>query len=128
MSYDLIPRIKRFTTDYRRGSYRDTEYVSVILQTLIDDESSNADVEQAFMLIPDGAIPALETQLNELVNDGFYVRATFLGDTRSEDEIRRASHNRQPTLRRIHRALLRAILVRRIRLAHGFQQPINLPF
>jgi hypothetical protein len=120
MSEDVIATVKRFATDYRRGSHTDTEFVDLIFRTLVDHNVSEDIVNQTLVLVPDSAIPALEDRMHEMVERDFFVPNTYLGDTRSDDEIRRDSYARQSVLKRIHHAFLRPLLIRRYRLEHGW--------
>lgn len=113
MSDDVIATVKRFATDYRRGSHTDTEFVDLIVRTLVDHNASEDIVDQTLVLIPDSAIPALEERMHEMVERDFYLPNGYVGDTRSDEEIRRDSYARQPVLKRIHHTIIRSLLIRR---------------
>ncbi len=117
---DMIAIIKRFATDYRRGSYTDTEFVDTVFRVLVDHNASNETVNQIFSLIPDDAFAALEGRMHEIVEHDFFAPTTQLGDKRSEDQIYRDAYSRQPLLIRIHHAFVKPVLLRRYRLEHGW--------
>ncbi|MEM8672114.1 MAG: hypothetical protein AAGG48_31650 [Planctomycetota bacterium] len=106
--------VRQLATDYWRGGYTDSEFVDATIQTLVDHQSSDEIVNQAFLLIPDKAFVSLVTRLTEIANEDFYVRTTRLGDPESEDEQHARALFRQSILRRIHHVLLRRSLERRV--------------
>lgn len=120
MADDVIPTIKRFVTDYRRGSTTAAELVGFVFHTLVDHNASEDIINQVLLLIPDSAIPTFANQMHEMVATDFFMPNRRLGDARSDDEIHRDAHARQPILRRIHHAFNRSLLVRRFRLEHGW--------
>lgn len=120
MPHDVIATIKRFITDYRRGSHTSLELVDVTFQTLVDNDASDELVNEVLFLMPDSVISALEQRMGEMVETAFFIPNKRLGDLRSDDEVRRDAFARQPVLRRIHHAFLRLLLLRRYRLEHGW--------
>ena len=120
MSEDVIPRVKRLTTDYLRGSLTDTEFVDLVFKTLVDHDACDDIVSQTLALIPDSAISALEKWMHEIVESDFFVQFRYFGETRSNDEIRRDAYARQSVVRRIHHAFIRPLLIRRYRREHGW--------
>ncbi|GAA4470352.1 hypothetical protein [Novipirellula rosea] len=119
MADDLIATMKRIATDYRRGSCTHAEFVDALFRELVDHDASDEIVDQVFLLIPDSAFPALEDRMHEIVENDFFVPTTQLGDARSEDQIYRDAYARQPIFKRVHHALIRPVLKRRVRLHHG---------
>lgn len=57
MSDDVIATVKRFATDYRRGSLVDTEFFDLVFRTLVDHNASEDIVNQTLVLIPDPSRP-----------------------------------------------------------------------